>query len=201
MVILNATPKYLAYYYQQWLWWCGDGGSVDVGGGGGSGGNDKKQWWQQHASRGIYKMKVFLCSSALNWIFSRYLSDNVAVTTLHIIHSKVRIYFSLRSVLKNVSDKSCDNCYVILNKNTDMMQHDADFITADFLYMFRASCIHYQEYKILPQQPPVQVVMVAGRSSLRHNMAKWGSTCNYDYLYRWLPCQYFVLLMMGALRP
>ena len=29
------------------------------------------------------------------------------------------------------------------------MQQDADFITADFLYMFRASCAHHQEYKIL----------------------------------------------------
>ena len=48
------------------------------------------------------------------------------------------------------------------------MQQDADFITADFLYMFRASCAHYQEYKILTRQPPVQVVMVAGGSSLRH---------------------------------
>ena len=42
------------------------------------------------------------------------------------------------------------------------MQQDADFITADFLYMFRASCAHYQEYKIPTRQPPVQVVMVAG---------------------------------------
>jgi len=33
------------------------------------------------------------------------------------------------------------------------------------------------------------------------NMAKWGSTCNHNYLYRWLPCQYFILLMMGAWRP
>ena len=32
-------------------------------------------------------------------------------------------------------------------------------------------------------------------------MAKWGSTCNHNYLYRWLPCQYFILLMMGAWRP
>jgi len=48
------------------------------------------------------------------------------------------------------------------------MQQDADFITADFLYMFRASSNHHQEYKILTQQPQVQVVMVAGRSSLRH---------------------------------
>ena len=46
-----------------------------------------------------------------------------------------------------------------LNKNTDLMQQDADFITADFLYMFRASCAHHQEYKILTQQPPVQVVV------------------------------------------
>ena len=46
------------------------------------------------------------------------------------------------------------------------MQQDADFITADFLYMFRASSAHHQEHKILTQQPPVQVVMVAGRSSL-----------------------------------
>ena len=47
------------------------------------------------------------------------------------------------------------------------MQQDADFITADFLYMFRASCAHHQEYKILTRQPPVQVIMVAGGSSLR----------------------------------
>ena len=33
------------------------------------------------------------------------------------------------------------------------------------------------------------------------NMAKWGSTCNRNYLYRWLPCQNFILLMMGAWRP
>ena len=42
------------------------------------------------------------------------------------------------------------------------MQQDAVFINADFLYMFRASCTHHQEYKILTMQPPVQVVMVAG---------------------------------------
>ena len=48
------------------------------------------------------------------------------------------------------------------------MQQDADFITADFLYMFRASCAHHREYKILTRQPPVLVVMVAGRSSLCH---------------------------------
>ena len=48
------------------------------------------------------------------------------------------------------------------------MQQDADFITADFLFMFRASSAHHQEYKILTRQPPVQVVMVTGRSSLRH---------------------------------
>jgi len=40
------------------------------------------------------------------------------------------------------------------------MQQGADFITADFLYMFRASCAHHQEYNILARQPPVQVVMV-----------------------------------------
>ena len=48
------------------------------------------------------------------------------------------------------------------------MQQDADFITADFLYMFRASSAYHQEYKILTRQPPVQVDMVAGGSSLRH---------------------------------
>jgi len=48
------------------------------------------------------------------------------------------------------------------------MQQDADFITADFLYMFWASSAHHQEYKILTRQPPVQVVMVAGGSLLRH---------------------------------
>ena len=48
------------------------------------------------------------------------------------------------------------------------MQQSADFITADFLYMFRVSSAHHQEYKILTQEPPVQVVMVAGGSSLHH---------------------------------
>ena len=48
------------------------------------------------------------------------------------------------------------------------MQQDADIITADFLYMFRSSCAHHQGCKILTRQPPVQVVMVAGGSSLRH---------------------------------
>jgi len=42
------------------------------------------------------------------------------------------------------------------------MQQDADFITADFLYMFQASSVHHREYKILTRQPPVQVVTVAG---------------------------------------
>jgi len=41
------------------------------------------------------------------------------------------------------------------------------FITADFLYMFRASSAHHQQYKILTRQPPVQVVMVAGGESLQ----------------------------------
>jgi len=91
------------------------------------------------------------------------------------------------------------------------MQHCAGFITADFLYMFRASCPHHQEYKILTRQPPVLVVMVAGGSSLHHirnetdsfvpNMVKWGSTRNHNYLYRWLPCQYVILFMMGAWHP
>ena len=48
------------------------------------------------------------------------------------------------------------------------MQQDADFITADFLYMFRESGAHHQEYKVLTRHPPVQVVMIAGGSSLRH---------------------------------
>ena len=48
------------------------------------------------------------------------------------------------------------------------MQQDADFITAEFLYMFRASGAHHQEYKILTRQPPVQVDMVECESSLRH---------------------------------
>jgi hypothetical protein len=47
------------------------------------------------------------------------------------------------------------------------MQQNADFIAADFLYMFRASRAHHQECKILTRQPPVQVVMVARGSSLR----------------------------------
>ena len=48
------------------------------------------------------------------------------------------------------------------------MQQDGDFITADILYMFRGSCAHHQKYKTLTRQPPIQVVMVAGVSTLRH---------------------------------
>jgi len=48
------------------------------------------------------------------------------------------------------------------------MQQDADFITADFLDMFWASSAHHRECEILTQQPPVQVFMVAGGSSLRY---------------------------------
>ena len=48
------------------------------------------------------------------------------------------------------------------------MQQDAYFITADFLYMSRVSSVRHQEYKILTRQPLVQVVMVAGGSSLCH---------------------------------
>ena len=52
------------------------------------------------------------------------------------------------------------------------MQQDADFITADCLYMFRAPSAHHQEYKIPTRQPPVQVVVVAGGSSLRHGRVR-----------------------------
>ena len=55
-----------------------------------------------------------------------------------------------------------------LNKTSNVMQQDAVFITAGFLYMFRASGAHRQEYTILTRQPPVQVVMAAGGSSLRY---------------------------------
>ena len=63
------------------------------------------------------------------------------------------------------------------------MQQDADFITADFLYMFRASSTHHQEYKILTRQPPVQVVMVAGGSSLRHIRDGTDSCCITSVFY------------------
>jgi len=52
------------------------------------------------------------------------------------------------------------------------MQQSADFITADFLYMFLVSSAHHQEYKILTWQPLVQVVMATGGSSLRHIMVE-----------------------------
>jgi len=58
------------------------------------------------------------------------------------------------------------------------MQQDADFITADFLYIFRASCAHHQEYKILLKMGACYILQ--------------------NYLHPWLLCQYFILLMMGA---
>ena len=66
------------------------------------------------------------------------------------------------------------------------MQQDADFITADFLYMFQASCTRHQEYKILTWQPPVQVVMVVGGSSLRHIRDE--TVCIFrEYAYSFVP--------------
>ena len=38
------------------------------------------------------------------------------------------------------------------------MQQDADFVTADFLYMFRASSAHHQEYLKLVRRPLVHVL-------------------------------------------
>ena len=85
------------------------------------------------------------------------------------------------------------------------MQRDADFITAGFLYTFRASSAHHQEYKILTRQPPVQVdlhsFILGTKLCFVPNMTEWRSTCIHNYLYQWLPCQYFILLMMGAWRP
>jgi hypothetical protein len=62
---------------------------------------------------------------------------------------------------------------------------NADFITTGFLYMFRASRAHHQEYKTLTLQPPVQVVMVAGGSSLRHIPVTCNSSCRVSVLYSW----------------
>jgi hypothetical protein len=65
------------------------------------------------------------------------------------------------------------------------MQQDADFIAADFLYMFPASSAHHQEYKILTRQTPVQVVMVAGGSSFRHTRRDADFiTADFLYMFR-----------------
>ena len=98
-----------------------------------------------------------------------------------------------------------------LNKTPTWCNKMQILLLQTFSTMFRASCAHRQECKILTRQPPVQVVTVVGGSSLCHirdetvsfvpNMAKWWPTYNRNYLYRWLPCQYFTLLTMGAWRP
>ena len=64
------------------------------------------------------------------------------------------------------------------------MQQDADFITADFVCVFRASCAHHQEYKILPhireevsslmwrsEDPPATITTCTGgcRVSILHS--------------------------------
>jgi len=50
-----------------------------------------------------------------------------------------------------------------------VMQHCADFISADSLYMFRASGAHHQEYLKTGTAATGTGVMVAGRSS-HHNI-------------------------------
>ena len=100
---------------------------------------------------------------------------------------------------------------VRLNKAPTWCNKMQILLLQTFSTCFGCHAVHHREYKILTRQPPVQVVTVAGGSSLCQirdktdsfvpNMAKWGSTCNRNYLYRWLPCQCFILLMMGAWRP
>jgi hypothetical protein len=81
-----------------------------------------------------------------------------------------------------------------------MMQQDEILLLQTFSTCFGRQAPIIRSTKYWHGQPPVQVVMVAGGSSHRH-MAEWGSTCNHNYLYRWPPGQYFILLMMGTWPP
>ena len=49
------------------------------------------------------------------------------------------------------------------------MQHCAGFISAELLYMFRASSAHHQEYQKTGTAAPGTGVIVAGRSSHHHH--------------------------------
>jgi hypothetical protein len=60
--------------------------------------------------------------------------------------------------------------------------------------------LHFQPIPFFLILPPKQY-WVSRNCRFVPNMAKWWSTCNHNYLYRWLPCQYFTLLMMGAWHP
>ena len=66
------------------------------------------------------------------------------------------------------------------------MQQDADFITADFLYMFRASSAHHQEYKTLTRQPPSTVSSLIWRSEdPPATIATCTGGCHVSVLYSW----------------
>ena len=65
--------------------------------------------------------------------------DKIVVVAGHVARmSKIRTCTELYSE-KGLQPVGVTQICVRLNKNTDVMQQDADFITAEFLYMFRGA--------------------------------------------------------------
>jgi len=119
-----------------------------------------------------------------------------AATGIGFIHLHIYIYLLIYYVSTTLSVPHSTHCCVIrqlvrffffkfcvsvhhsirLNKTPTWCNKMQIFIIADFLYMFRASCAHHQEYKILTKAA-TSTGSYGSRWILTSHLAKWGSTC------------------------
>ena len=139
------------------------------------------RWTKAHATRGpsplLDRWVPLICTGLYPPLVGTGSSKRVTGSSINCLHGHSHVLLSKTEsrrtclLVKNQSQsciffKFCVSVHhsIRLNINTDVMQQDADFIIADFVYMIRATCAHHQECKILTRQPPVQVVMVVGGS-------------------------------------
>ena len=87
-------------------------------------------------------------------------------TTLHSCNSLHSLLLQTQSHLnQNVIRYNLEDLPAYVKWNTKLMQHCAGFISAESLYMFRASSAHHQEYLKTSTAATGTCVIVAGKSS------------------------------------